>query len=166
MDKNELIRTLPVNACAPGVDVFNKTNTNNDIIGLFWEYIDFCLAMNFPSIDFLENNIKAMNCQNLYVNQDVEFDNIKRASFFGRCTANLRFSGYAVSRLYVKQNSKININASERSIIIVDALDTSDISVNTMDDAIVIVNLYSDATCVGATKVMRKNKETYDLQTR
>ena len=30
----------------------------------------------------------------------------------------------------------------------------------------VIENLYSKATCTGATKIIQKNRETYDLQTR
>lgn len=164
MDKIELIKTLPPTACESGLGVFLGTKSNDEIVSLFWDYIDFCLAMNFPSCEFISQNIEIANRHNMYVNHKNALENIRKGAFLGESICSVVFMDFAVSRVYVKHNSKINIKATGNAFVMVDALDDSDVIVDIADNARVLVNLYSKATCTGATKIIQKHLETYELQ--
>ena len=163
MDKTELIKSLPENACKPGLGVFIETKLEDDIVSLFWDYIDFCLAMNYPSCDFIERNKDAANKQHLYVNHKSTLKNIEKAAFLGASVCDVVYTGFTVSRLYVKHTSKLNVKATDNAFVMIDALDSSDVAVETSGNARVIVNLYSKATSKGATKTIQKHFETYEL---
>ena len=50
---NDIIKNLPASACSPGVE--SLINTEDDkLCELFYKYIDFCLAKNYPDLETIK----------------------------------------------------------------------------------------------------------------
>lgn len=151
--------------CGQGLDQLRNCKTIDDMIQCYFDNIDFCLANNFPSNEFLMQYRDELRQKDVFIDDAMICATEERGTwvFLGNCTCTISVDGFSVHRLYVKHNSKINIKAFGRAFVMVDALNNSDVVVDINDEAKVIVNLYSKATCTGATKIIQKNKETYDL---
>ena len=102
----------------------------------------------------------------IYIDERVEIAG-ENAVLLGACEAECGVEKYAVSRLYVKHDSRVVIWARDHAFVMVDALDNAAVEVHCEGESKVVVNLYARATAVadgdGYAKVVHKNKETYDL---
>ena len=102
----------------------------------------------------------------IYIDERVEIAG-GNAVLLGACEAECGVEKYAVSRLYVKHDSRVVIWARDHAFVMVDALDNAAVEVHCEGESKVVVNLYARATAVadgdGYAKVVHKNKETYDL---
>lgn len=151
------------NACEEGINELSKAFTKEEIAQCFVEYIDFCLAKNYPNNAFLKRNFeKELEDIGIYIDRSISLKNGRRIVFLGECFGNVDLDDYAVSMIRVKHVSKINIKARGHARIMVDALDHADVIIDASECASVIVNLYGNATCQGATKVIQKGV-TYEL---
>lgn len=151
------------NACVDGITELSQADTKKGIARCFVEFVDFCLANNYPDNAFLKRNLRQeLEEVGVYIDRTLTIKNMKRAIFLGECYGTVVFDAYSVSMIRAKHNSKINIRASGYARVMVDALDSADIIVDTSEGATVTVNLYGNATCQGATKTIRKGA-TYDL---
>lgn len=153
------------NGCEDGVNQLRSCETVDDLIKCYFDRIDYCLANNFPAVDFLMQHRDELRKKCVFIDDAMicATEECGTWVFLGNCTCTISFEAFSVNRIYVKHSSKINIEASGNSIVMVDALDNSDVVVDAKDSSKVVVNLYSKATCAGATMIIRKNKETYDL---
>ena len=148
--------------CEEGLERFNKSS-DNDLILLFFKYIDFCLAKNWPDIEFIKQ-VPGIIEAGIYPDRKLIRHNPKQVVALGKSDIELMFTDYAVSRVCVKHDSVVYIKASGNSVVIVDALDNAQVHVKAYDQAKVHVNLYANAIETGATKTIIKNMFTYDLQ--
>lgn len=164
MIKKELMQTLPLNACGPGMAVFQGVELDDEVTHLFWEYIDFCLAMDFPSVEFLRKNSELANKQHIYTDEKRDFDNLRRASFLGKSECCLNFDKYATCRLYVKHESRVRVKVRDNAFVMIDALDSAHVEVELEgSNARALVYLYGNASANGATQIVNKNMKTYKL---
>jgi hypothetical protein len=163
----ELIKKqiIDLNPCSDGLSDLMGMKTNSDVFDLFWKYIDFSMAKNFPDKDML----KRMNGHieaGIIADRRLVINNKEKLVILGKSDIELNCSGFIVSRVYVKHDSVLYINASDNAYIVVDALDNAQVMCTIKGQARVVVNLYASATSTNATKTIIKNKETYDLQVR
>ncbi len=151
------------NACAEGIAELALSTTKEEIAQCFIEYIDFCLANDYPSNSFLKRNFRQeLEDIGIYIDRTITLKNGKKIVFLGECFGNVDMDDYSVTMIWVKHESKVNIKARGNARIMVDALDHADIVVDASEGASVTVNLYGNATCQGATKVVQKGI-TYEL---
>lgn len=149
--------------CEKGQGGLMNSSSIDDLVTEYWKGIDFCLAKDYPRMRVMKRFQNEFRKQHVYLDETVKIENIEKTVFLGLCYATFIANDYSVCRIYVKHASKLNIKASDNSYVMVDALNTSDVIVECTENAKVIVNLYSNAASVGATKVVHKNIETYEL---
>lgn len=151
--------------CDKGQSDLMSAKGKSDMVTAFWHGIDFCLARNYPNLTTLKHFfLPELRDQHIYIDESVSLVNEKRAVFLGDCTAEFITGEYKVSRLYVKHGSRLKVIASGHAYVMIDALDNARIDVEVSDEARVIINVYAKATVTGErVKVIRKNKETYEL---
>lgn len=144
-----------------------KTGTNTETLcKMFITGIDFCICENYPTLEFLRTNFKGI-CEpfGIFIDDEaVRRVNVPDIVLNGSCKADLSYTGYSVSRIYIRHNSEAVINALDSSIVTIDAFNNSKIRVNTFGNAKVLVNLYgnSDAKALGSNiKIRRLNKSYY-----
>lgn len=165
---NDIIKQMVIKqgTCAEGLSSLQKLGDSTpEVIQSYIKHIDYCLATNTPNKDFIKENFSEddLSKNGIYIDNTLYIENEFRSIILGACEAEIVIDGYNTSRIYAKHTSKLNIIASGRAHVLVDTLDDAEVKVSCCDDAVVIVYLYSRATCTGATKIVHKNKETYEL---
>lgn len=163
--KQQLIQQARyAHACGPGLTKLCSSVSKQEIADCFLKYIDFCLANNYPDNTFLKLYFEQeLENIGIYIDKCVTRKNELKSVFLGKCFGLVVADGYSVCRIWAKHESKINIHAYGNAKVMVDALDNADIVVDAEEEATVIVNLYSRATCTGATTIIYKKQETYEL---
>lgn len=166
--KEQLIDgAIRMQGCADGLAQLDGAWTKEELVQCFIDRIDFCLARNFPDKTYLKKHFgQELAARHIYIDEVVELHNTG-CVLLGDCRSVLTADAYAVCRMYVKHNGKLEIKAAEHAFVMVDALDDAEIRVDCRDKATVVVNLYARAgACTegdGAVKIIHKKKETYDL---
>lgn len=158
--KQEVVSLSP---CAEGYSSLLQVKSNTEAFELFFKHIDFCLAKEFPDKD----SLKTMSGQfesGIVVDRKYVIRNPERLAVLGKSDIELQCSGFAVSRVYAKHNSVIYIHATDNAYVVVDALDNAQVFCNVSGRAKVVVNRFIGAQVSGATKIIEKNRETYELQ--
>lgn len=153
------------NGCEKGLDELNLVRSEGEMVDTFYHTIDFCLANNFPDLEFIKG-ISIAEERGLIVSKKLIVENKKQLVLFGKCDIEAIYDKFAVGRIYVKGESQLIVKAKCNSFLVIDALDNSTVHVTCSDDAKVAVYLYGNAKCTGATKIINTGKETYDLQAR
>lgn len=145
---------------------FRKGMDTKALIEMYIKGIDFCIAEDYPTLDFIRDNFKGI-CEpyGAYVDDEIDLENTPDIVLNGDCKAMLRYNGFHVSRIYARHNSQIAVNAEDNSLVTIDAFDSANLVVATAGDkAQVIVNIYGDAqvNCIGSgIQVHNKNKKSY-----
>lgn len=161
--KIDLLKNLPVDACKEGIETLIASKSDADLHETFFKYIDFCLATNFPGIEAIKRTEGYLEA-GIIVDRKLVRNDVERIAILGRSDFELNCSKFTVSRVYVTDNSELYINASDNAYVVVDALESAKVFCKVKDRARVVVNLFADAQASGATKVIVKNRRTYDLQ--
>ncbi len=156
-----------VQGCADGMAQLGEAMGKEEMLQCFIDRVDFCLAKDFPTKEFLKEHFgEVLHKKRIYADEQVEIWG-GNAILLGDCKATCELEGYAVSRLYAKHDTRLEIWVRDNAFVMVDALDDAAVSVHCKDEAKVVVNLYARATATsdgdGHTRIVHKNKETYDL---
>lgn len=149
--------------CGKGLQQLRNCTNVKDLIECFYDNIDYCLAKSFPSVDFLEQYRADLKKAGVYIDEDVTIHNPKRLVLIGNCNVTVKLTNWAVCRAYVTGTSRLNVETSAYAIMMADALGESKVKAIVNDPSKVIVNIYGNAQAEGATRVVLKEKETYDL---
>ena len=167
MDKKELIKQAErLKGCNPGLQQLKECKSVDELINCFYDRIDFCLAHNFPSREYVKKHYQAeAEKAGIYIDRKWRFSNPNTLVLLGKSDVEIEFDEYTVSRLYVKHDTQLTIIATGNAFVVVDALDDSNVRVFLSDNARVIGNVYGNADCIGATRINKKHRDTYDLQT-
>lgn len=155
-----------LNGCDGGMEQLRNAKDVNDLIQCYYDRIDYCLANNFPDNEFLLQYRDELRNAGVFIDEKASVDSRPRLVFLGQSECNLSIDKYAVSRAYVKHQSKLHVRASGSSVIMIDALDNAIIDVEESENARVIVNLYANSKCEvlsGNPRIIQKNRFTYEL---
>jgi len=164
MELNYLIEeSKALKGCTDGRKQLKKSKTIEDLIKTFYDRIDFCLATNFPCLEYMKKYQEDLLQQGVFVDRKRVVRNPERLVLLGKCDFEVTLTDYAVSRIYAKHKAFLIVKASGNAFVVIDALDDAQVFVTATENARVIVNLYSNATTRGETKLNIKNRETYEL---
>ena len=112
-----------VQGCADGMAQLAAAGDKEEMLQCYWDRIDFCLAKNFPTKEYLKEHFDGMlHERGIYIDERVEIAG-GNAVLLGACEAECGVEKYAVSRLYVKHDSRVVIWARDHAFVMVDALD-------------------------------------------
>ena len=162
-----------LSGCADGIRRIASARSEEEMIDCFLSKIDFCLAKNFPDKEVLKKYYReALEKKGIYIDRTVTLKNEKAVEkvngvFLGDCKAELFVDRFAVSRIYVKHSGHLTVTARNFAFVMIDALDDAEVEVIADKETNISINLYARATAhatgEGNVKLIRKNKETYEL---
>jgi len=133
---------------------------------LFIQGIDFCISEDYPTIDYLRTHFKG-RCEpyGIYIDDTIQgLTNIPDIALNGSCKADLNYTGYSVSRIYIRHQSEANINVSGHAILTIDVFDNANIKLHANGNSKILVYLYGKAKCINSGKgilIKKYNKKTY-----
>ena len=118
-----------------------------ELINKFLHGIDFCIAHDYPSNEFIKKsfNKEDLHRNNIYIDEDVQRRNPRQIVVLqGKCTGQLLFDGYTCSDVYVRHNSEVTIDCSRLSKIFISVYDNAKVNVTQRDGAAVYVYLHGE----------------------
>lgn len=152
-------------------DWYNDLKTLEDkrkMAEMYLNGIDFCLANDYPSNDYIRANFSdVINEFGIYLDDKFSTINPPKCVLLGNANGLVDITGFTVAELFAKHDSTLTVNASDNSFVMVDVFDTAGVYVTVKDNAKVCVNLYGNAEVwqevhdAGVVKVIKKHKKTY-----
>lgn len=157
--------------CGPWAQRMARMKTPEGLVGMYLRGIDFCFNYDYPNVDFIRKHFTGY-CEKkgLYVDaQELCLYNPFRVAFVGDSKVDINCDNYSVSRIYMKHNSRVNLEASEHAVVLaVDCFDNSHVEIKAKNKALVNVYLYGNSTChyeaedAAKVRVIRKISNEYE----
>ncbi len=155
--------------CQEWHDKLQNLNSKRAMVEMYVRGIDFCLSNNYPSNDYIRANFKGvMEEFGVFLDDNISVTNISNCVLLGNTTANIMANEYAVSRIFAKNNSTLDIKAMGNAFVLIDVFDYCNVHVTSSDNAKVCIYKYGDSCNVDITqldksaiKIANKNTKTY-----
>ncbi|TAE81918.1 MAG: hypothetical protein EAY81_09415 [Bacteroidetes bacterium] len=167
--KKELIaEAVKCEICKPFESKLAEAKSVGELLAMYIAGIDFCLEKNFPSNDFLIKNAgEELVNFGIHIDKEIDLTNPQKAVLLGKTNANLNYNEFETGEVFVKHNSKANINVGGNAYLVIDCFDNTETSVIAYGDAKVLLNIYKGAkvttACVNHAVIseVKKNKISY-----
>lgn len=146
-----------------------QTENITDLIQMYLKGIDFCLANDFPSNDFIRKHFKGkMEDFGIFLDGSFQLKNKSKCVLLGNCKGILAIDQYNVSEVFVKHQSEIILEAKDNAFVMIDLFDDAVLHIHALGDAKICVNQYQGKSQIHQTKsenaqikIITKNKKTY-----
>lgn len=132
--------------CGPWQQMLDRAADKATLVQMYMRGIDFCFGRDFPSVEYLVQHFKG-ECEayGLRVDEAFRARNIRKAALVGSCDASLSYDSYEVAQLFVRHDSRVQLDARGHSIITVDCFDRSRIDIRAAEESQVTVYRYGQA---------------------
>lgn len=133
---------IALGACSQGMgDLLNAGDNKPALVQLYLKKLDFCLAHDYPSNDFIRRHFKGMmETHGVFLDDAIELQNQGKCIALGETTGRVAADGYAVVEVWAKHQSSLNITAKDNAFVMVDVYDDAVVNVYACDRAKVCVN--------------------------
>lgn len=134
--------------CQQWQDEWNRDYTDKELIGKFFDGMDFCIEHGYPTNEFIKKNFGKdfLRENNVLVDDKYSLLNPTNTAVFGDSVATARYNAFHSGRIWCKDNAKVNVMASGYSFVIVHAFGSAVINV-TANDSSKIVLVRHSASC-------------------
>lgn len=151
--------------CKKGINQLKNCKTVHEMFDCLYDYIDYCIAKEFPSNEtLLKYDKSTLHAAGIYIDERLTISSPRRLLLINS-DAKVQVGGYDVCRIYATGSSKITVESGQRAVTMIDALGDSEVNVVVANEpSRVIVNLYGNAKSEGATVTNVTGLETYELQ--
>lgn len=153
MDNKEINKKLRDRAIALGLckewqGQWNEEWTEDKMIAKYKEGIDFCLANDYPSNDFIKANFSkdALRWGGVLIDERYSVNNRRTVVIKGNSEIKARYNGSRIGNVYVTDNSTLALTARDNSHVIVHVLGEAAVTAEQCDSARLLVIRHS-ATC-------------------
>ncbi|MDR1652227.1 MAG: hypothetical protein LBS01_00995 [Prevotellaceae bacterium] len=155
--------------CKEWYDRLQHTEDKRVLIQMFLEGIDFCISEDFPPQRFFQLFDGIRQQYGIFRDEQIHIENSEYVVAFGQCEGSVNYSGFSVGQIFVKDESKLTINASGNAFVMIDIFDNAKIEVCAKDTAKIVVNEYGGTVFSildtvhpnSIIKIVKKQSKTY-----
>lgn len=127
--------------CTPWLNELKTTNDKDALVDMYVRGLDFCLAHDYPSNDFIREHFKGiMEKHGVFLDDAIDLQNQCKCIALGETTGRIVADGYSVVEVWAKHQSSLNIVARDNAFVMVDVYDDAVVNVLANDRAKVCVN--------------------------
>lgn len=131
--------------CKPSYEMLNKAESKDAMMQMFVKGIDFCLANDFPSVEYLEKHGEGITEKyGVHVNKTVECINSPFTVLLGESKAVISNNEYSFSQLFIKHQSSVDIELTDNSFTVIDVFDDSVLIGTASGNSRVLINKYGN----------------------
>lgn len=125
---------------------YGKTLDVDDLAGLFYRNMDFCIDYRWPSRETLKNLFEKEDLRRngIIVDDKWSLMNPTFATTIGQSRANIRFNGFSVGKVCAFNDSACIVTVKGHAKVIVHLYDKAFLSCTTRDSAQVTIMLHSE----------------------
>lgn len=152
----------------PVYNKFQSAKSKDELVQIYIEGIDFCLSNEFPSNEYIKKHfVGVMENHGVYLDNFINLVNPAQVVVLGETEGDIRVNGYAVSRIFIKHQSNLKINAGDHAFVMIDIFDDANMEIKASGDARVCINRYGGTILQhrekdsATIKIIEKHKKTY-----
>lgn len=112
-----------------------------ELIDKYVRGIDFCIEHQYPSNDFIKANFdRGLLHENLiYVDEHLDLDNAPSGIYIlnGECTGTIRFHSWAAATIFVRHESRVNIEAGDFARLTIRIYDDAEVETSSRESSAV-----------------------------
>jgi len=162
---NSLLRqeALSLGICDKVLATWDEDMNDGALIAMGYRNIDFLLKHHWPAnqtlksiwpVDFLREN-------GVFVDDRWSANNPESSLVLGKSRITMRYNGWNIGRVYVRDVSQVFVSAKNKSTVFVHAFDNASIGVEQYDDARIVIIRHSESTVVTQHVGVAKVKEEF-----
>jgi len=149
---NTLLRkeAVSLRICDKVLGQWDADKGDCELVAMGYRNIDFLLKHHWPSNQTLKNIWSAdfLRSNGVFVDDRWSANNIENSLILGNSKVTMRYNGWNIGRVYVRDNSQVSISAKNKSTVIVHAFDKAWIGVEQYDEARVVIIRHSENVVV------------------
>jgi hypothetical protein len=154
--------------CEPWYKELKTLEDKRAMVRMYLKGIDFCLANDYPSNDYIRQNFgDMMNEFGVFLDDNIDLVDVPKCVALGATKGRVEIDKFSVSEIFIKHESALNVVAKDNAFVMIDVFDNAVVMVYAQDNAKVCVNKYGNATIhsnntgSAMVKVIEKHKKTY-----
>ena len=132
--------------CEKGLKEWEEDMTDAELIAFGFRNIDFLLKHHWPANDTIKTSwpkdFLRMNA--VFVDDKYSINNAEHSLILGNSDITMRYNGWAIGVVCVRDGSKLSVTAKNKSHIIIHAFDNADINADGYDNASITVIRHSE----------------------
>ena len=140
--KNKELRdkAIELGLCDQWQGLWSNDWNDNKMIAKYKEGIDFCLANDFPSVEYIKSHFNKQELRNggVFVDDKHSVLNAKMIVVRGCSDITARYNGNTVAEVYVTDNSKLRLYAKNHCHVILHILGNAQVDISQEDNAMVL----------------------------
>lgn len=136
-------QAISLGLCAKWTSEWADDSDQQTLIDKYVRGIDFSLAYNWPSNDFIKANFDRdlLHKNLIFVDEHIDLDNAPSGVYIvnGECSGTIRLADWSVATLYLRHDSNVRIDAGDFARVFIRLYDNSDATVSAAENAIIKV---------------------------
>lgn len=147
-------RAISLGLCNQWQGLWAKDWDDRKMIERYKEGIDFCLANDFPSVDYIKSHFSKEDLRNggLFMDDKHSVLNEKMIVIRGCSDITARYNGNTVAEVYITDESKLRMYAKNHCHVILHILNNAQVDISQEDDATVLAIIHSKTCGVHVAK--------------
>jgi len=115
-------RARQLGLCDEWYNGWGKKENRQQLIEKYLRGIDFCIKHDYPTLAFIKSEFPndLLLGNGIFVDEDVDATNLRKAVALGQSKGEIRYDGLAVGAVYVRHQSEITITATDGAKVFVE----------------------------------------------
>lgn len=141
-----LNEALSLRICDKVLGQWNTDKSDDELVAMGYKNIDFLLEHHWPSNQTLKNiwTCTFMRSHGIFVDDKWSMNNAEQSIILGGSKVTMRYNGWNIGRVYVRDSVQVSITAKNKSTVIVHAFENAWVKAKAYDDAKILVIRHSD----------------------
>lgn len=158
-----LNEALSLRICDKVLGQWNTDKSDDELVAMGYKNIDFLLEHHWPSNQTLKNiwTCTFMRSHGIFVDDKWSMNNAEQSIILGGSKVTMRYNGWNIGRVYVRDDAQVVITAKNKSTVFVHAFENACIGIEQYDNARVVVIRHSSNTVVAQSIGMAKIKDEF-----
>lgn len=145
---NTLLRkeAVSLRICDKVLGQWDADKCDSELVAMGYKNIDFVLKHHWPSNQTLKNiwTCTFMRSHGIIVDDEWSMNNTENSLLLGCSKVTMRYNGWNIGRVYVRDSVQVSITAKNKSTVIVHAFENAWVKAKAYDDAKILVIRHSD----------------------
>jgi len=133
-------KAISLGLCQQWTSEWSDDETKDTLCEKYMRGIDFCIEHDYPSSKYLKDNFDGvMQNHGMFVDDIVNRDNLRVMTINGLSIGSLNYDKFNIGRIYLRHNSRVNIDVKDNAKILVSMYDNSVLNVTCSGESNVYV---------------------------
>ena len=145
-----LNEALSLRICDKVLGQWDTDKSDDELVAMGYKNIDFLLKHHWPSNQTLKNIWPAdfLRSNGVFVDDRWSANNLESSLILGDSKVTMRYNGWNIGRVYVRDDANVSITAKNKSTVFVHAFENACIGIEQHDDARIVVIRHSENAVV------------------